>query len=95
MARWYEEEPRLVTGDFTHPTYTGAQQLGTLLVDALLKGFGEYKKNQGGPPCVPAVEPMAVDSGQKAEGSMQDEAAGGAEPQKQVKRHSAKRQRLR
>ena len=43
MARWYDEHPRLVTGDFTHPTYTGAQQLGTLLVNALLQGFDEYK----------------------------------------------------
>jgi lysophospholipase L1-like esterase len=86
MARWYEEEPRLVTGDFTHPTYTGAQQLGTLLVDALLKGFGEYKRDQGSPPCVPAVEP-------KAEGSMQEAASGAAEPQKQVKRHRAKSKR--
>lgn len=64
MARWYDEEPRLVTGDFTHPTNTGAQQLGTMLVNALLKGFDEYKRNQGSQPCVPAVE-------QKAEGSKQ------------------------
>jgi lysophospholipase L1-like esterase len=64
MARWYDEQPRLVTGDFTHPTYAGAQQLGTLLVDALLKGFDEYRRNQGSPPCVPATE-------QKAEGSKQ------------------------
>ena len=64
MARWYDDQPRLVTGDFTHPTYTGAQQLGTMLVDALLKGFTEYKRNQGSQPCVPAVE-------QKAEGTKQ------------------------
>jgi lysophospholipase L1-like esterase len=83
MARWYDDEPRMVTGDFTHPTYTGAQQLGTLLVDALLKGFGEYKRDQGSPPCMPVVE-------QKAEGSIQEEAGGTGEPQKQVKRHKAK-----
>ena len=64
MARWYDDEPRLVTGDFAHPTYTGAQQLGTLLVNALLKGFTEYKQNQGSPPCVPV-------SGKQAEGSKQ------------------------
>jgi lysophospholipase L1-like esterase len=69
MARWYDDEPRLVTGDFTHPTYTGAQQLGTMLVNALLKGFTEYKKNQGIQPCVPAGEPAA--GNQKAEGSKQ------------------------
>jgi lysophospholipase L1-like esterase len=64
MARWYDDSPRLVTGDFTHPTYTGAEKLGAMLVDALLKGFAEYKRNQGGQPCGPAVE-------QKAEGSKQ------------------------
>jgi hypothetical protein len=64
MARWYDDEPRLVTGDFTHPTYTGARQLGTMLVNALLKGFAEYKRNQGSQPCVPAVEQKAVGSKQ-------------------------------
>jgi lysophospholipase L1-like esterase len=68
MARWYEDKPRLVTGDFTHPTYTGAQQLGTMLVNALMKGFAEYKKSQGSPPCTPASEP-AVE--QKAVNSKQ------------------------
>lgn len=58
MARWYDDSPRLVTGDFTHPTYTGAQQLGTLLVNALLKGFGDYKRNHESHPCAPpAAEP--------------------------------------
>ena len=61
MARWYEDQPRLATGDLTHPTYTGAQQLGTMLVNALLKGFSDYKKN---PEVAPCVEPSAE---QKAE----------------------------
>jgi len=68
MARWYDEHPRLVTGDFTHPTYTGAEQLGTMLVNALLKGFDEYKKDQGNPPCAPAGEPaeeQKADSGKQ------------------------------
>ena len=68
MARWYDEHPRLVTGDFTHPTYTGAEQLGTMLVNALLKGFDEYKKDQGAPPCAPAGEPaeeQKADSGKQ------------------------------
>ena len=68
MARWYDEHPRLVTGDFTHPTYTGAQQLGALLVNALTKGFAEYKRYQGAPPCTPATEPAAE---QNAVGSKQ------------------------
>ena len=68
MARWYDDEPRLVTGDFTHPTYTGAQQLGTMLVNALLKGFAEYTRTQRGQPCVPTSEPAL---GQKAVGGKQ------------------------
>jgi lysophospholipase L1-like esterase len=64
MARWYDEHPRLVTGDFTHPSYTGAEQLGTMLVNALLKGFDEYKKDQGSPPCMPA---SATEDEQKAD----------------------------
>jgi lysophospholipase L1-like esterase len=69
MARWYDDEPRLVTGDFTHPTRTGAQQLGTMLVDALMKGFAEYKKNPAGQQCMPATGPTT--SLQKAEGGKQ------------------------
>ena len=57
MARWYDEHPRLVTGDFTHPSYAGADQLGAMLVNAVLKGFDEYKKDPGNPPCMPAEEP--------------------------------------
>jgi lysophospholipase L1-like esterase len=87
MARWYDDSPRLVTGDFTHPTYTGAQQLGAMLVDALLKGFDEYKRDQGAPPCTPsngpAIEKNAEDS--------KDEAVGGTtEPPKLVKRHKSR-----
>jgi lysophospholipase L1-like esterase len=68
MARWYDEHPRLVTGDFTHPTYTGAEQLGTMLVNALMKGFDEYKKDQGSPPCSPAEVPTEA---QKADSAKQ------------------------
>ena len=66
MARWYEERPRLVTGDFTHPSYTGAQQLGSKLVNAMMKGFEEYKKN-GGACSAPIAQP-AVD--EKVEGEV-------------------------
>ena len=70
MARWYDNQPRLVTGDLTHPTYTGAQQVGTLLVNALLQGFAEYKRNPGTPPCASAaesaLEQKAVRSRQRA-----------------------------
>jgi lysophospholipase L1-like esterase len=56
MARWYDNQPRLVTGDFTHPSYTGAAQVGSLLVNALLKGYEDYKKNLGVKPCAPPSE---------------------------------------
>jgi len=69
MARWYDDKPRLVTGDFTHPTITGARQLGTMLVNSLLKGFDEYKKNPGNSPCVAPTAPPPPE--QKAEGSSQ------------------------
>jgi len=68
MARWYDEEPRLVSGDFTHPTYTGAQQVGSLLVNALLRAFAEYKRNAGTPPCAPASEATLK---QESDGSKQ------------------------
>ena len=68
MARWYDDSPRRVTGDFTHPTYTGAEQLGAMLVNALMKGFAEYKRDQGAPPCTPIGEPPIEP---KAEGSKQ------------------------
>jgi lysophospholipase L1-like esterase len=55
MARWYEDKPRLVTGDFTHPTYTGAQQVGAMLVNALLKDFAAFKQNPADHPCSTAA----------------------------------------
>ncbi len=38
MARWYHGKPRLVGGDFTHPTANGAGRVGKWLVRALLAG---------------------------------------------------------
>ncbi len=35
-GRWYRTSPRLMTGDFTHPTRTGADRVAALLVSALL-----------------------------------------------------------
>jgi hypothetical protein len=34
-ARWYQASPRLMTGDLTHPTRTGADRVAKLLVEAL------------------------------------------------------------
>ena len=44
VARWREARPRLMGGDFTHPTVQGAEIVGTLLYDAIIKAFEEYKR---------------------------------------------------
>jgi len=43
MGRWYEAEPRLVGADFIHPMPAGAKIVGTLLYDALVTGYNQYK----------------------------------------------------
>jgi lysophospholipase L1-like esterase len=43
VARWCEARPRLMGGDFTHPTAQGAEIVGTLIYDAIIKAFEEYK----------------------------------------------------
>jgi lysophospholipase L1-like esterase len=42
VARWYQRESPLITGDLTHPTNTGADVVSKLLVDALQKGFDQH-----------------------------------------------------
>ena len=39
IAHWYEAKPRLMTSDFTHPTWQGSEIVGTLLHDALLRAY--------------------------------------------------------
>ena len=39
VARWYEAKPRLMGGDFTHPTWPGSEIVGTLIHDALLRAY--------------------------------------------------------
>ncbi|HTF37414.1 MAG TPA: GDSL-type esterase/lipase family protein [Blastocatellia bacterium] len=43
VARWCEARPRLMGGDFTHPTAQGSEIVGSLLYDAMMKAFSEYK----------------------------------------------------
>jgi lysophospholipase L1-like esterase len=43
MGRWYEAEPRLVGADFIHPMPAGAKIVGTLLYEALVTGYNQYK----------------------------------------------------
>lgn len=58
MARWYEGEPRLVSGDLTHPNGTGADLVSKLLVDALKQGFSQWsgRAEQQPAPAHPASE---------------------------------------
>jgi len=43
VARWCETRPRLMGGDFTHPTAQGAEIVGTFIYDAIVKAYEEYK----------------------------------------------------
>ena len=47
MARWYEREPRLVSGDFTHTTKGGSDRVARLLVGALQEAYREWKEENG------------------------------------------------
>jgi lysophospholipase L1-like esterase len=43
MARWYDNKPRLVNSDYTHPLPGGAAVVGKLLDQALVEGFERWK----------------------------------------------------
>jgi len=43
MGRWYNAQPRLVSGDFMHPFPAGAAKVGKLLDDALLDGYRRFR----------------------------------------------------
>ncbi|MBL8112137.1 MAG: hypothetical protein JNK60_04585 [Acidobacteria bacterium] len=40
MGRWYDSDPRLVSGDFTHTTKQGSDRVARLLAKALTEGYG-------------------------------------------------------
>jgi lysophospholipase L1-like esterase len=46
MGRWYHAQPRLVGGDFIHPTPAGASIVGRLLAHSLMTGYNRYKLRQ-------------------------------------------------
>lgn len=46
MAEWYAAKPRLVEGDYLHPTPGGAAKVGSLLEAAILEGFGRWKEGK-------------------------------------------------
>jgi lysophospholipase L1-like esterase len=43
VARWREARPRLMGGDFTHPTAQGAEIVGSLIYDAIIRAYENYK----------------------------------------------------
>jgi lysophospholipase L1-like esterase len=45
MAKWYTQQPRMVTADFMHPLPAGAKIVGGLLNTAIGDGFDKYKKS--------------------------------------------------
>lgn len=45
-AKWYEARPRLMGGDFTHPTWPGSEIVGTYIHDALIKAYENHKQAQ-------------------------------------------------
>ena len=46
MARWYENQPPLVSADFIHPTPAGARIVATAFVRELIAGLNRYKLRQ-------------------------------------------------
>ena len=43
VARWHGSKPKLMGGDLTHPTAQGAETVGTLIYDAIIRAYEEYK----------------------------------------------------
>ena len=44
VAKWYEARPRLMGGDFTHPTWQGSEIVGNLISDAIINSYEKYKQ---------------------------------------------------
>jgi len=59
-GRWYLATPRLMTGDFTHPTRTGADRLARLLVEALQGRYQAYRDSAN-----PQQHPAPAETGAK------------------------------
>jgi lysophospholipase L1-like esterase len=48
VARWAVARPKLMGGDWTHPTAQGSEVVGTLLYDALMKAYENYRAQKSG-----------------------------------------------
>ncbi len=44
VAKWREARPRLMGGDFTHPTWEGSEIVGSLIHDAIIRAYDNYKQ---------------------------------------------------
>jgi len=44
VAKWYDARPRLMGGDFTHPTWQGSEIVGNLISDGIINYFENYKE---------------------------------------------------
>jgi len=49
VAEWCDARPRLMGGDYTHPTAQGAEIVGTLIYDAMMKAYEKYKTRIANP----------------------------------------------
>lgn len=43
VARWCESRPKLMGGDYTHPTAKGAEIVGNLIYDAIIRAYDSYR----------------------------------------------------
>jgi lysophospholipase L1-like esterase len=46
VARWFTARPRLMGGDYTHPTTHGSEIVGSLIYEAMIKAYEEYKNRR-------------------------------------------------
>lgn len=46
VARWREMDPKLMGGDFTHPTAQGSEIVGSLIYDALMRAYDKFRIRQ-------------------------------------------------
>jgi hypothetical protein len=46
VGRWFAARPRLMGGDYTHPTAQGSEIVGSLIYDAITKSYEEYKNRR-------------------------------------------------
>lgn len=48
-ARWLVAKPKLMGGDYTHPTWQGSEIVGSLIHDAIIRAYENYKQHSATP----------------------------------------------